>query len=136
MNQYFLNKSIGERFTKALEIVYKGKPNHILSCVEDTGISQPSISRAKKSNKMNPSITKFAKQKGISLSWLEFGNGDMFVNNKNISTSNQVVEDLNKKNKKTSIEESLAPDILNMVDMLKDIDKLERRKVLRFIMDL
>jgi len=32
--------------------------------------------------------------------------------------------------------QSLAPDILNIVDMLKDIDKIERRKVLRFVLDL
>jgi hypothetical protein len=118
------NKTIGERFTDALAFIYKGSSNHIRSCVEDTGISQPSISRAKKAIKITPSILKIAKQKKISLKWLLNGEGEMIQSFENDFKENKVEK------------EPLAPDILNIVDMLQDIDKIERRKVLLFIMDL
>lgn len=71
-------QTIGERFDTALKAVYtNGNPTQ--ACVDELGLSQPSVDRARKSDKMTPTIRKFAKLKNISLDWLERGSGDIFL---------------------------------------------------------
>lgn len=82
--------TVGDRFTKALKAIYPNAINHIQACVEDTGISQPSLSRAKKSNELTPSMVKFAKSKGISLQWLANNEGSMFVDEAGYDSTGQL----------------------------------------------
>lgn len=134
--------TVGERFEQALKSVYPYAANHIAACVEDTGISQPSISRAKNATELTPSIRKFAKFKGVSLKWLSTGEGEMFETeggSGDVQHGRHSIMKIGKVGKMHSGDAAasdLPADIQTIVDYLMDMDKEKRKEVMRMILQM
>ena len=70
-------QTIGFRFKEALEKIY-GKSSS-KQCSEEFGEHVQAIDRLKRSNSLPAKMRDIARKKGISLDWLETGEGDMLV---------------------------------------------------------
>lgn len=68
--------NVGKRFDIALEEVLGYKRNST-AIANEYEVTTQAISQLKKNEKSNDLMKKIAKDKGISLSWLEFGEGNM-----------------------------------------------------------
>ena len=69
----------GERLDIALQEVL-GHKRYGAAIAKEYGVTTQAISQLKKKEKSNDLMRKIAKDKGISLSWLEFGEGEMLSN--------------------------------------------------------
>ncbi len=134
--------TVGDRFEQALKAVYPYAANHISACVEDTGISQPSISRAKNAEELTPSIRKFAKFKGVSLKWLSTGEGDMFDDSGEAGDvqhgrhSIMKIGSVGKMHSGDAAATDLPADVQTIVDYLMEMDKDKRKEVMRMVLQM
>jgi len=78
----------GERLDIALQKIL-GHKRYGAAIAKEYGVTTQAISQLKKKEKSNDLMRKIAKDKGISLSWLEFGEGDM-LNGSTYSAKNMV----------------------------------------------
>jgi len=76
--------NVGKRFVDAMEKVY-GHARFGADLAREYEVSPQAISQYKNKRKATDLMREIAKDKGISLSWLEFGEGNMLVKGKDIS---------------------------------------------------
>jgi len=82
--------TVGERFDMALQEIL-GYARYGAGLSREYNVSAQAISQLKKKEKTSDLMRKIAKDKGISLPWLEFGEGEMLANKNDVSTCNQPI---------------------------------------------
>ena len=113
-------QTIGFRFKTALEEIY-GKSSS-KKCAEEFGEKHAqAIDRLKRSDTITAKITTIARKKGISLDWLETGEGDMLQDK---SSAAKVIQDKEEgSNKKAEVSDSKEQTLLEFYRKASDDQK-------------
>lgn len=118
---------VGERFVKAMEIACKTK-RFGADLAREYKKSPQAISQLKKLEKTSDLMRRIAKDKSISLPWLEFGEGEMFERGTNLGKESYVSE--------LPLSYGESVDISYVVALMQKMDERQRKEVVKMVLKL
>ncbi|PLY08376.1 MAG: hypothetical protein C0625_01960 [Arcobacter sp.] len=143
------DETVGSRFERALDSIYKGKNNRHIA--EKYDITQQSVGQLKRKFALNETICLICEKENINLNWIQTGKGDMFLNEvsstpiiSNKTLSNDVVRinyypDVYAAAGYGAINGDAKPQIMNFdrnfIEQFLNVRKFEKLDIIRVVGD-